>query len=398
MKSIAFFNIPAYGHIGPSLPVVEHLVKQGARVLYYVDEAYREVVAETGAEFRAMPDFSSLPKGRMPGCMVQFALMLAEQTVYGMPYLREQIAAEQVRLIVHDHMCLWGRSLAQIEGLPSVRTCSILLAFDGVMPRARMSPRVLLNQLPYWRDLIRFRRLAARLHREFGLPELAMADVLKNRGDLNILFTSPAYLPHAERLDSSYRLVGASISDRALDPLRLPDRRGRPLVYISLGTAFNQRTDFYRVCQTALGSTDVFVVLSLGKQTDPASLGPWPDNFYVAPSVPQVEVLKQASVFVSQAGGCSVNESLVQGVPLVMWPQTFEHAFNADCVVGHGAGVRLGARDVTPDRLRDVIFRVLGEPEYHDRARRIGATLREAGGAPRAAEEILAFLRSQPER
>jgi UDP:flavonoid glycosyltransferase YjiC (YdhE family) len=52
MSKVIFFNIPATGHVNPSIPLVKELVTRGERVIYYCTETYRAKIESTGAEFR----------------------------------------------------------------------------------------------------------------------------------------------------------------------------------------------------------------------------------------------------------------------------------------------------------------------------------------------------------
>jgi len=42
MSKILFFNIPAYGHTNPTLPLVAELVHRGEQVIYYSSEAFAD--------------------------------------------------------------------------------------------------------------------------------------------------------------------------------------------------------------------------------------------------------------------------------------------------------------------------------------------------------------------
>ena len=48
---IAMVSIGAYGHVLPTLPFVEELVKRGVRVTYFTTEDFRELINPTGAKF-----------------------------------------------------------------------------------------------------------------------------------------------------------------------------------------------------------------------------------------------------------------------------------------------------------------------------------------------------------
>ena len=88
-------------------------------------------------------------------------------------------------------------------------------------------------------------------------------------------------------------------------------------------------------------------------------------------------MLRRADLFVAHGGFNSVQEGLAAGVPLLLFPQMFEQALNADVVVGQGAGLRLGG--ATQDRIRAAAETLLSDPTYAEAAQRIAAELRSAG-------------------
>ena len=40
MAKVLFFNLPAHGHVNPTLPLVAELVHRGEHVIYYSSEAF----------------------------------------------------------------------------------------------------------------------------------------------------------------------------------------------------------------------------------------------------------------------------------------------------------------------------------------------------------------------
>jgi MGT family glycosyltransferase len=123
-------------------------------------------------------------------------------------------------------------------------------------------------------------------------------------------------------------------------------------VYVSLGTLFNADASFYRCCFEALGELDLQVILSVGSNVALASLGRAPVNFHVHSHVPQLDVLRRASVFVTHGGMNSVTESLWYAVPMVVIPQMSEQAMVGRRVEQLGAGVYLSKSEVTAETLR----------------------------------------------
>jgi MGT family glycosyltransferase len=165
------------------------------------------------------------------------------------------------------------------------------------------------------------------------------------------------------------------------------------VIYISLGTLFNADPMFSRNCFEAFGGENVRVVMSIGTTIAEASLGSPPANFVVKPWVPQLDVLRHASVFVSHGGMNSVSESLYNGVPLIVVPQMSEQELVGRQVEKLGAGVCLAAKEATADRLRQSVLRVLGDDRFRKQATLVRESFDAAGGAARGADAILAFTR-----
>jgi UDP:flavonoid glycosyltransferase YjiC (YdhE family) len=50
MGTGVFFNLPAYGHVNPTLPVVRNLVARGERILYFDTPEFKEKIEAAGAD------------------------------------------------------------------------------------------------------------------------------------------------------------------------------------------------------------------------------------------------------------------------------------------------------------------------------------------------------------
>ena len=48
MAKSVFFNIPAHGHVNPTLPLVQELLRRGESVIYYVTEEFRPKIEAAG--------------------------------------------------------------------------------------------------------------------------------------------------------------------------------------------------------------------------------------------------------------------------------------------------------------------------------------------------------------
>jgi len=94
----------------------------------------------------------------------------------------------------------------------------------------------------------------------------------------------------------------------------------------------------------------------------------------------------------------SVMEGLSYGVPLVVIPQMLEQRITARRVEELGLGIALESNALTVDLLQEAVRRVASNPELHTRVQRMRTTLRQLGGARRAADAILRFSRTEGQK
>jgi MGT family glycosyltransferase len=233
--------------------------------------------------------------------------------------------------------------------------------------------------------------LGRRLRRQYGVRGPGITGLVFGRSDLNIVYTSRLFQPFAETFDDRFQFVGPSVTPPA--EVAVPTEGEQPVVYVSLGTLFNADPSFFRNCFEAFGRMDIRVVMSIGSNVSEAGLGPVPLNVSVQPYVPQLEVLRRASAFVTHGGMNSVSESLYYGVPLVVVPQMGEQEVVGRRVEELGAGLYLAKAEATADRLRESVQQVLAEGRFRDQARVVRQSFRTSGGVARAADAIAAFTR-----
>lgn len=391
MARILLVTVPAHGHVHPVLPVASALVAGGAEVVVVGEEPFRGMFERAGAKFRAvgLDDPSFQPHTHDPFWLAEKLMSTAARML---PRLLAEFEDETFDLVVHDGMAVWGRFFAECRELPRVSSV-VTFVFDEAMirenPPRRGARWMKLRGLP---RLARFRRLRARLLRQYPITPIEFHEMFSIPGDRTIVYTSRALQPFEERFDETYRFVGPAL--RAPDPcddFPWDELEGKSAVLASLGTIVEQRPDLYRTFFRELGGLRDRALLSVGRRNDLATLAPPDESFLVRPWMPQLQLLPRVDAFVTHAGANSVNEALYHGVPMVCLPQTVEQDGVARRVAHLGAGLRL-EEPLRSGALRAAMETVLGDPSYAERARELGETLRVAGGAERAAGEILSFI------
>jgi MGT family glycosyltransferase len=394
MARLAFFNLPAYGHVNATLPVVAELVRQGESVVYYNSEEFRRAIERTGAEFRSYHPPVDEDAGQTAANFLRLTAVLLETSLDLLPGLLESIEKDPVDYVIHDSVCPWGSFVAKVLNLPAISSNSLfaltrqLFLPENRLARAWSIPAALIKDLP---SLRRIRRQRRYLESVYGITKTRIFDVLSNRAPLNVVYTSREFQPRAGLFDDTYRFVGPSVAPRGDEEGWAHELGDDPVIYVALGTIFNDCLPFYRTCLEALAGMKHRVVMSVGRKIDITQLGAIPSNFLVRNWVPQLLVLSKASLFLTRSGINSANEALYYGVPMLLFPEILEQKLVAGQVVAAGAGLILDEHTLRADDLRRQVNQALGEPGFQQAAQRIGSSLRNAGGYRRAAEEILQF-------
>lgn len=393
MPKALFFSVPGHGHVTPSLPVVAELTRRGHHILYFGTQGYRTNIEAAGAQFRAytgIEDDYFTSRGLHGGVpqRVTKALMLTSEAI--LPELLDVTRHEQPDYILFDGLCPWGRLVAQITKLPSVGSLAVSpITKPPLSAMLQMLPTLLPLLTQDVGDGIDAIKRANAIAKRYDLPRVGMIDIMNNPGDISLSYTSREFQLYADTVPPSVRFVGwTPYEPRRAEAFSFERVGERRLVYVSLGTLNNENIAFFKACIEAFTGCGEYVMMTTGDRLEPESLGALPDNVAVYRWLPQVEILKRASLFISHGGLNSVHDSLYYGVPMLLVPQQLEQTWNAERVVELGGGLMLKPKAIRAQAIRDGATHLLNGVGYRDAAKRIGDTFRAAGGAPKAADEV----------
>ncbi|MFJ8470998.1 macrolide family glycosyltransferase [Kitasatospora sp. NPDC094011] len=382
---IAMVNIPAHGHVNPSLDVIRELVSRGHRVSYVNDPAFAEQIEATGAAF--VPHQTGLPilKGAVTPGFNMHAQVFEEARAM-LPRMREAFEDDRPDLVLYDFMAYAGRALADSWGVPSML---ISPARVPAQDPEREPFRTLMEAL-------RSEHVPERFTQWLSDNELPADDIFTYmvRPDRGLALIPYALQPEPEQVDPElFSFAGPCLDNREYQGSWTRPADARKVLLISLGSAFTHRPDFYRACLEAFGGlTDWHVVLQVGRATDQAELGEIPSNVELHPWVPQFAVLQQADAFITHAGMGGCSEGLYCGLPMVAVPQAADQFQNADRLVELGVARRLDTDLATPAALRSAVLELTADPVVAARLAELKAEVRAGAGARRAADLIEAAL------
>jgi UDP:flavonoid glycosyltransferase YjiC (YdhE family) len=206
-----------------------------------------------------------------------------------------------------------------------------------------------------------FKQKKVNMKHNLDLPLNPMA-MMAPVDDLNICSVFHELQPRADNMVDQIKFAGCFLNDEVrnfditdenlkrifdyfppvnpIDPEQLSSNEStssKKLVYASLGTVWNNRIDVFEKMINAirtfdqetgkkdfhLKSTDLEVVISVGKEVyaifqDKIAKEKYqlPENVLLQPFVPQIEILKRASLYITHCGMNSTSETIHYGVPV----------------------------------------------------------------------------------
>jgi UDP:flavonoid glycosyltransferase YjiC (YdhE family) len=173
----------------------------------------------------------------------------------------------------------------------------------------------------------------------------------------------------------------------------------RPLVYLTFGSVaptMDFFPDVFRGAIDSFSALPVRVLVTVGRDRDPAELGPAPANVQVERWVPQREVMPHAAAMVCHGGSGTVTMGLAAGVPMAVVPLFADQPYNAERVAAIGAGIAIEGGPQGVSRLGDAVSKLLVDPAYRANAERVADEMRAQPSVDAAPAIARALLEDRP--
>ena len=394
---VAFFSIPAAGHVHPGLGLVAELVGRGHRVTYAMNAAFAAPIAAAGATvvpYVSTPAWANGPDARVTAPGGEMMAFLAEAAAV-LPQLLAAYAGDRPDVVVYDIGAWPAQVLAHRWGIPALQLSPTFVAYDGWEEDFAWDP----GAADAAQDAD---ATGAEPPPDAGFPA-AMQGWLEAEGydgtftDLltprrSLVCVPRSLQPRADTSPPQCTFVGPMLGDRGFQgdwsPPAGAGRDGRPVLLVSFGSAYTDRPAAYRACLEAFVGTEWHVVLATGRHVGEQELGPLPANAELHAWIPQLAVLRHAAAFVSHGGMGGTLEALSCGVPVVAVPQIAEQHVVARRLAALGLGRHLPERDVTAQAVGAAVRALVDDPGTAPALAAMRADIAAAGGAPQAADIV----------
>lgn len=401
---------PISGHLNPTLALASELQRRGHQVALFGLVDAEPHVRAAGIEFIAIAA-EELPRGTVASRMqVQGQLAgaramrwilrcLLEEGLAHLRCLPDALRHWQPTAVLVDQVLHGATSAAQLAELPYLTLCNALPVHADPHVPPFATPwdhrtdlwgrfRNTLGLFLFFPLLRSYLQPLNRARHERGLPALSPWDMGESR--IAMISQMPAVLEFPDRvMPDSFHFTGPWIRAGVRERIPFPFERldGRPLVYASMGTLQNRILPVFHGIADACSGLEVQLVMALGAR-DASIPDGFPGDPIVVPMAPQLELLKRASLTITHAGLNTALETLMFGVPMVTLPVANDQPGVAARVRHHGAGELIPIRQLTRDRLRGAIGKVLQDPSYRQAARRLQSEMANLDGVCLASDIV----------
>ena len=382
--------LPGLGHLNPMVPLLRALAARGNEVEVVVPpsfvgfvEAVGLPVVGVGSAWTEMGIEDLVPGWHDFDAPQQAKVWIDFATTYA-PDLLAHIEARGADVIVHDHYEFAAWMVGERLGIPNVPYAMTARFLDPALI-AMLGLQDEYDAMARSFDLppdagegraIRWLYLDA-------LPPSLLADLLP---------PGPTVRAVSHLADDS--TGGGDV------PSWLGERdRSRPLVYVTLGTIFNQRRDVIAALVDGVARLDVDVLLTVGHDGRPPDRVP--ANVHVEHYVPQAAIYDSVAAVVCHGGFGTVFGSLGHGVPVVCAPISADQPLNATVVAMRGIGANLATvvaegsifaalqpGQPDPDLVAGTVGRVLAEPSFREQAGIVADAMRAQATPDEAAAMV----------
>ncbi len=412
MARVLAYTSPGRSHLFPLTPILDELHGRGHEVV--LRTLAGEVEAMRARGFEVAPIDAVLEGIALDDWRARNSLQSVRQNTrafcaraeYDAPDLQRAIAETDPDVVLVD-VNSWGALMAaEAWGGPWAVFCPFPLALrsldappfgPGLAPARGPLGRArdrLLRPLVFG-TVERLGRPALNgIRKQVGLDPVATVSEWFGRAPLLLYMTAEPFEYPRRDWPENVVMIGPCAWDPPADPPPWLEELERPIVLVSTSTEFQNDGRLVQVALEALADQPLNVVATLPTAGDPASLRV-PANAHVERFISHRAVLEHAGAAcaVTHGGMGSTQKALSHGVPVCAVPFGRDQLEVARRVEVAGAGTRLLARRLRPDRLREKITEAMACTAG---AEKIAAAYAATGGAATAAGAIETRLLGAP--
>jgi len=210
-------------------------------------------------------------------------------------------------------------------------------------------------------------------------------------------FTREWYGPWKVKIPPTWFVGGYPVPPEAPSPPwlnALPSQR--PLVLVTLGSAFVQDLPFFQMAADAVLRAGGFPILITGNQALSERLHrDYGARARVEPWVSFGHVFPRLALVIHHGGVGTTHAAIVHALPQFIVPHAADQFYQAARVQRMGVGVAMRAHEVTPTHMRAWVQDLLTDVHWREQAQALAEEMAALGGVDRAAAILAALAAGQ---
>ena len=365
-----------HGHVPGMIEIVKDLTSLGHNVTCYVLDKFKDRVKDTGAKLKV---FTIPPIHRSPHSPKRAINCLIAGFSYDAIITDALKSEDKYDYLLIDSF-FDGSELNKIFKIPTIISVYIFplgeeTPYVKKFEQKRLEPIIPVNKKFNLniRDFIRVHYIADAKYK--------------------LMLTSKLFHPVSKAINDSFYFIGPSIEERPIDNnFNFKKDENKKLVYISLGTIFNEDFEIYNHFIEAFKNwKDFQVIMSIGNYFDIKDIGNLPENILAFNYIPQTQLLKQTDIFITHGGINSINEAiLLNNLPIIVMPQELDQFDNAQQVEKLEAGIILDNKNLNSEIIKNTVNKFIeNEQKYKIGVDKICKSFKEAREQRKAIYEKL---------
>ncbi|TVX99779.1 glycosyltransferase [Cohnella terricola] len=401
MARILAYTSPARGHLYPLIPILDELRARGHDIILRtlasqldLARAHGFDAASIGNRIEAMPHDDYKARTARGG-LQRSVSMFSARAEYDGPDLQQAISATAPDAVIVDINCWGAVAAAEAWGGPWATFCPYPLAvtsrdappFGPGLPPARGPMGRLRDRAlkPLFVGVFERTMLPPLngIRANLGLDPVSSADEMFGRPPLLLYLTAEPFEYPRSDWSPNVVMVGPCAWDPPAEPPEWLQKIERPIVLVTTSSEYQNDGRLIEAALDALAEENVHIIATLPSQDSAAFRAP--ANASLLPFIPHGLILDRAVCAITHGGMGATQKALLYGVPVCAVPFGRDQLEVARRVEVAGAGTRLPAGRLTPDRLR---FQVREAMKRVEGARKVSEGFASAGGPVAAAAAV----------
>lgn len=378
-----FTTTPGYGHWHPLIPLARALDQAGHTVAFAGRAFLEPRLTSAGFPFFPIgsdraedPEFiefakkrAEIPSGFEMELFIYTNLFSGIIPRLNLPGLVEVVRAWKPDMLIREAAEYSAVLAAELANIPHA-TVAFMTALKGMRvferhTASRLDPIRVQWGLPPDPDL---QSLYRHLYLAYTPPTFGVQDVRDT-------ITS-------DTLPNTTRFIRPQVFDNPKNeslPAWFDDLPAQPTVYLTMGTEVNNEPEFYpsvlETIITGLRDLPINLIVTLGRDRDPADFGNQPANVHIEQYIPQSLLLPRCDLMVMHGGSNTLIAALDVGLPFVIVPLIADQFFNAEITERIGLGRVVSHSALTLPSIRAAVQDMLSNSQYKQTARRLQSEL-----------------------